>query len=343
MTAAIIGEPGRSDSGILARMREPRLSVVCVTGHQRRRLQRCLGALAAQSVADDLELVLVDLGPADSRPEPPAGLGRTHVLAMPPDSDLGAARAAGARAARADVVAFLFDHGYPEPEWAESLISAYRGSWAAVGYVFKPVEPGAWSARTAMVAQFGPWLWPSEGGATHSLPGNMVSYRRDLLRSLDGRLDSLLEIDFLLHRHILDSGLTMSVEPGAVVREECYESLADTARANHVYSEMLAVQRARVNRWSLGRRLAYGLASPVVVTALRLLGAAATALRTGRGRATAAGLPGVVAIAGVAGFGEARGYLFGSRDTAARFIEWELNAPRAADNNRLENLTEARS
>jgi hypothetical protein len=289
-----------------------------------------LEALAAQTVAERIELVLVDLGPPESRPDPPAVFAATTSLELSPDSGLGAARAAGARAARAQAVAFLVDHGYPEPEWAEALIGAYRDDgWAAVGYAFRAANPQTRAARTAMVAQFLPWLSPTDGGETTILPGNMVSYRTSLLRSLDGDLDQLLEIDLVLHERLLNRGHTMTLEPGAVVREECYESLAETARANHVYSELLAVRRARAGDWSTIRRLAYGLTSPVVVALLRLTHGAAAARHGGRVKELLAALPGVIAIAAVAALGEARGYLLGARGTRARFLEWELNAHRA--------------
>lgn len=45
------------------------------------------------------------------------------------------ARAAGIRQANAPVVAFVEDHSYPDPDWAERLIEAHRKLWAAVGPV----------------------------------------------------------------------------------------------------------------------------------------------------------------------------------------------------------------
>jgi glycosyltransferase involved in cell wall biosynthesis len=322
----------------------PELSVVCVAGRQRHRLLRALEALAAQTIAERIELVLVDLGPPESRPEPPDTFAATTSIELPPDSGLGIARAAGARAARAEAVAFLVDHGYPEPGWAEALVGAYRDRWAAVGYAFKAANPEARAARAAMVAQFLPWLWPARGGETTSLPGNMVSYRSRVLRSLDDDLDALLDIDFVLHQRIQELGLAMAVEPGAVVREECYESLAETARANHVYSELLAVQRVRAGDWSRLRRLGYGLVSPVVVTVLRLTHAVGAASRGRRVGALLAALPAVIAVATVAALGESRGYLLGARGTTrARFLEWELNAPRARHPSGRSNATAAPS
>jgi hypothetical protein len=306
-------------------MGELRLSVVCVAGHQRRRLRRCLDAVAAQSVADRLELVVVDLGAGGEPLEPPAGIGTTRVVSVPPDTPLGTARAAGARAADGDAIAFLFDHGYPEPGWAAALIEAYREPWAAVGYAFALANPGSYAPRAAMVAQFARWLAPARGGPTPTLPGNMVSYRASVLTPFDGDLDGLLEIDMLLHRRIRAAGLEMTVAPGAVVREECFESIRETALANHTYSQLLAIRRAAAENWSGPRRLLYGLAAPLGVAVLRLASATRGATGVRRWLAT---LPGVLAIAIMASLGEARGYLWRDRGIQERFSERELHAAR---------------
>jgi Glycosyl transferase family 2 len=306
------------------------LSVVCVAGEQRRRVRRCLDALAAQTVADRIEVVVVDMTATGARIQLPPGLGSSTLIRAAPGASLGQARATGARAARGDAVAFLVDHGYPEPGWAEALVNAYAGPWAAVGYAFAPANPETQAVRTAMLAQFLPWLSPVRSDAIRSLPGNMVSYRSSVLRSVDGDLDGLLEIDHLLHERIREGGGQMTVGPGAVVRDECFESIADVALANHVYSEMLAVQRARANRWSPPRRIVYALGSPVGVFAMRLAQTVAAARRTGRLAALARALPGVLAILAMAALGEARGYLRETRSLGDRFLWRELNAPRAS-------------
>ena len=307
----------------------PELSVVCVAGKQRLRVHRCLDALAAQTAADRIEVVVVDVA-ADAGPIAlPPELGASTVIRGEAGISLGRARALGVRAASGGAVAFLVDHGYPEPRWAEAVVNAYAGPWAAVGYAFAPANPETQAVRATMLAQFLPWLSPARPGTVRSLPGNMVSYRSSLLRSCEGGLDGMLEVDHVLHERIRRGGGEMTVAPDAVVRDECFESLADVALANHVYSEMLAVQRARANSWSLPRRIVYALGSPVGVFAMRSAQTFAAARRTGRLRALARTLPGVLAILAMAALGEARGYLFETRTLGDRFLWRELNAPRA--------------
>jgi Glycosyl transferase family 2 len=308
----------------------PELSVVCVAGEQRHRVARCLHALGAQTVADRIEVLVVDLS-GDAAPiELPPGLESASVIRVPAGTSFGRARAAGARAAQANAIAFLVDHGYPDPGWAEALIDAHAGPWAAVGYAFELANPRTRAARTAMLAQFLPWLAPARRGEVTGLPGNMVSYRASFLHSLDDELEQLLGIDLLLYERIRANGEAMAIEPAAVVRDECFESLGDAALANHVYSEMLAAQRARADGWSRLRRIGYGVSSPVGVTAIRLAGTFAAARRADRMVALVRALPGVLAIALMAALGEARGYLFEDRSLPRRFLCREVNAPRAS-------------
>jgi hypothetical protein len=311
-------------------MSEPQLSVVLMAGTQRARTRRALEALQSQTVAGRIELVLVDCAPETEQLDLPAELGWATVAPQPVICGLGEARAAGARAAKGPIVAFLVDHCYPAPGWAEALVAAYGGPWAAVGYSFGSANPGSYVNRTAILAQFGPWLEAAGGGAVGTLPGLNVSYRREVLMEIDGELGRLLEIDLLLHERMRKRGLELGFEPRAVVVYESFGSVLETALANHAYSEQFAAQRARAGRWPGARRLLYGLASPLLVTALRL---AATARETARRPRklphTTVALPGILAIALMAALGEARGYLLGARGTHRRILRWELHAPRA--------------
>jgi glycosyltransferase involved in cell wall biosynthesis len=305
-------------------MDPPALSVVCLLGSRRERLPRLSAAIAAQTAVAELELVLV--GP-DDRPTPlPDGLRCRHVRWLP-SLPFGEARAAGAREASGEIVAFLLDHCYPEPAWAEALIAAYRERpWAAVGYGFRHANPQSYASRATFFAHFGPWQGTG-GGKASILPGNNVSYRRRELLALGPGLGELLDVDSTVHRRFLEDGLSLGVEPRAVVAEECYESVLDSCRANAVYARLFAVRRAKAERWSAGRRLMIAVAAPLVATMLRLA-------RIWRGGMDHRGellrcTPPLTAICLGWGFGESIGYLFGPGRAPRRLVHWELDAIRA--------------
>ena len=101
----------------------PRLSVVICSRNGRAGVDRCLRALAAQTIAP--EVIVVDDGSTDGTGD----VARDHhavVLRHETSRGPAAARNTGARLASAPILAFLDDDCEPEPQWAEQLIAAYR-------------------------------------------------------------------------------------------------------------------------------------------------------------------------------------------------------------------------
>ena len=305
-------------------MSETAISAVCLLGSRSERLPRMLSALASQTAGAELEVVFV--GGGDGPGEVPGGL-RSRRVPWPPGLSYGEARAEGARQASGEIVAFLLDHCYPEPDWAEGLIGAYRGQpWAAVGYGFRNANPESHASRATFLANFGPWE-TAPSGEVAVLPGNNLSYRRRDLVALGSELGELLDIDASVHRRFHDAGLRMAVEPRAVVVAECFESVLEASRSNQVYGRLLAVRRAETERWRFGRRALYALAAPVVATAVRI--ARIWRGSANRRRELLRCLPALATICIGWALGESRGYLLGEGRAAGRLVHWELEAIRA--------------
>ena len=304
----------------------PRLSVVMVVGEERERARRAVAAVAAQSVVAALELVVVDLQP-DRGPVVEHGRLAFTVLERPGETSWSAARQAGAVAAQAPVVAFVEDHVYAEPAWAEALLHTYAShrDGVAVGYAFANARDDGRPDGT-LFAEYGRWVVPASGGRWSALPGNNVSYRRDALLELAGRGAGALAVDFTLHAELLRRG-SFLVAPGAVVRHEGFLRLTDTIRANHEYGRVLASSRVARGSWSPMRRALYAAGSPVVP----LLNAARLA-RTlpGRGLWGSAlrSAPTCLAIWAAAASGELVGYVTRSGAEGERLLRWEVDVDR---------------
>lgn len=109
----------------MAGAERPIASVVIPTRDRPLPLESCLAALDAQTIAERLEVVVVDDGSVD-------GQTVAAVVARHPRARLirqngqgpAAARNAGGRAARADVLCFTDDDCVPEPQWVERLLEA---------------------------------------------------------------------------------------------------------------------------------------------------------------------------------------------------------------------------
>jgi glycosyltransferase involved in cell wall biosynthesis len=114
------------------------LSVIICSLNGAPGVDRCLRALAAQTIFPSLEVIVVDDGSADATSE----TGRAHgavVIRHRVNRGLAAARNSGLSAATAPVVAFLDDDCEPEPAWAQQLLSGYREGVTGVGGLVLPV------------------------------------------------------------------------------------------------------------------------------------------------------------------------------------------------------------
>src|SRR5262245_973276 len=169
-----------------------------VAGSQRYRAQRVVNALCAQTAVRSIEIIVVDLAP----PSTPRLTAPPHVtfvyLSRPDIKQFGQARAVAVKAARSPIIAFTEDHCYPSRTWAEKLIAAHQGSWAAVGYAFTNANPKSYISRSSMLARYGLFAHPARGGPARFISGNNVSYKRDVVLQLGDRLDTLLDVDFNL-------------------------------------------------------------------------------------------------------------------------------------------------
>ena len=309
-------------------MSAPAISAAVVVGDLRERAQRTLDALATQTAADRMEIVVMDMGPDDAPDlRTPDGMPATYVR-MDGEARLAEARGEAARRASTPVVAFVEDHAVPDREWAAAVVRAHEGPWAAVGYGFTNANPETFGSRVSYIADYGPWAHPAPHGPLRLLPGNNVSYKREALLSLGDRLDDLLVVDFNLQDELRSQGLGTYLESSALVAHENFTRVTELFAANYSYTRLMAMKRAA--DWSWGRRMAYALLVPVAVPAMKL-----THLLGGlRGRRrlwgqVAVALPLVVANFAWSSIGEARGYLGGDREQAERaFARWKLDNPR---------------
>ena len=264
-------------------MSAPKVSVVLVAATWREGAQRTLDALAAQSAAGSIEVVVADLAQPGTTP---LGLPHDVPTTVIPCSgrSWAEARAEAVRQARGEVVAFIEDHCIPARDWAEVLIEAHRGPWAGVGYAFASATPEHRLARSALIADYGAWAHPTRPGPVRHLPRNNVSYKRDALLSVDGPLEARLEVALTLHQQLLERGMALYVEPRVLVAHENLASLAVACRASFAFCRLLAAERVRSGAWGWPRRIVWGLATPLGAPSLTSVGSP-----PGGARATLAG------------------------------------------------------
>lgn len=314
----------------------PSLSAVMVVGSRRRRAQVAIDALGSQTIADRMELVVVDVTDPTLHPDlaPPERM-RTTYLRIPAGASWGNCRHHGLKHSAAPLVAFIEDHCFASPRWAEAVVEAFRSGHAAVGYGFTNANPRSLISRASMLVDYGPWMVPNESRILARLPGNNVAYRKDSIEMFGAALGDLLEADYNLHRALTERGQTLFMAADAVTAHQNFESLWKTIGANRAYARLLAAHRRECEGWGLLTRLVYAVGTPVVSTPVRL-GRLFASLRFRRDADEAfvlclRSLLHLVIVFEAAAFDEALGYWFGPGLAHHRLLHWEVEVDRVED------------
>lgn len=302
------------------------LSVITVTPDGLGALDRTLGALRAQSVSDRIELVVVAPQELPADAGSLEGFAATRVVTIERIESLGRALAAGVRAASGPVVAYAEEHSYPEPGWAGTLIDRHRGPWAAVAWSLENANPERLTSWAHLLGDFGPAVAPAASGERRgALPWHHVAYKRSELLARGDRLEELLEAEGMLHKDLLANGRRLYLEGAAASRHLNVSRFRSNLRSHYQGGRGFGAARVRFGHWSLARRLAYALASPLVplVRLRRALPDIRRAqARSGRRRGLVAALAlGLTADA----LGEAVGYLRGAGRAREHRLTIELN------------------
>jgi glycosyltransferase involved in cell wall biosynthesis len=160
-------------------------------------LAACVAAIALSSRGQPAELIIVDDGSRQPIRSPSLGGGREATVLRLEGGGPAAARNAGIRAARGDVILFTDDDTLPDPSWVESALRYLDAEPAAVG-VTGPIRSVPWDplyeksiqSRSAQAAAGGHY-WTCN-----------IAYRRAVLERLHGFRD-----DLFAHAHAEDRDL----------------------------------------------------------------------------------------------------------------------------------------
>jgi hypothetical protein len=305
----------------------PLLSTIVIVGTCRKRSQRAVDALYTQSASQSMEIIIADRGGEKYLKLNTQAHVPTTYLVRPFDATWAGVRAAAIYAARGRIIAFIEDHTIPAENWAEMLLQAHQGHWAAVGYGFTNANPESYMSRASMFSDYALWMDPLPSGPADLLPGNNVSYNRDILLSLGDRLKTELGVDFNIHEALREKGYPLYLEGRALVAHENYDTLGALLGANHFYCWLLAAERAQ--SWSLMRRIVYGLAVPLGAPLIKLI----RLIRSLRRRRPLWShfwntLPVLLLAYLWSAVGESLGYLLGTGSSDKEFTTWELNRER---------------
>ena len=299
----------------------PAISAIIVAPFGLTHVRQLLRVLARQTIRDRLEVVIMIPSRADvdaAGEEALAAFAAHQVIETGPMSSLPRWRAEGVHAASAPVVVLTEDHCFPDPGWAEALVRAHEGPWAAVGPVFEPPDSPHPLARASCLMQYAPWTHPARAGEVDDLPGHNSSYKRDLLLAYGERLATMLAAESVLHWDLRRRGHRLWLENGARVRHVYMTKLRGSLTENLYIGRGFAASRAR--GWSLPHRAAFSLASPLVPV-VRLARLVPRAIALGWGRELPRILPALLPQLAVSAAGEFIGCTFGIGNAVAMGVD----------------------
>jgi hypothetical protein len=303
----------------------PSLSFILITIDNFESLRRTVAHVAAQNLAQQIELILcapsrdsLELDAEAVRPFHSVQIVETGQIAVS-----GPTRARAARAASAPVIVYGEDHCYPDPGWAEALLEAHQEPHAAVGPAMRNANPESVVSWADLLLEYGMWIAPGRGGQVPLLQGHNTSYKRDLLVSFGPRLDVLLEAETVLFWELRRQGHTLFFETRATAAHVNFSRWS-------IWLPMLwnlarAFSGTRVLEWSIPRRAAFALASPLI-PAVRLARLMRSAVENRLSpRVMLKVFPALLVGLVVDGAGQTAGCVFGVGDSAAKVTALEFH------------------
>jgi len=306
-------------------MARPRMSVIVITPDNYETVRRLIGRLHAQTVRQELEIVIVAppgaiMEPHDPRLKEFAALRAVEIENM---ASTALARAAGIRAATADIVVLTEDHSLPEAGWAEALIRAHEDGWAAAGPAVGNGNPRSLVSWANLLIEYSEWIDPAEGGEARHLPGHNSSYKRDLLLTYGDELGRWLEAESVLHWDLRGRGHRLWLESSAKTQHLNFSRLGCSIGLRFHAGRLFAGMRR--SGWGPARRLAYAAGSPLIPF-VRLFRIVRELRRPGRQwRLLPRLLPFAPLLLAVDAAGEMTGYLFGPGGSSAEIARVDFH------------------
>lgn len=313
-------------------MEEIIVTAIMITGTCRKRAQSALDALYVQTIVDQMEIIIVDLGASESPPFTCGSNIRISIIPMPKNTSCASARMTAVKKATGEIVAFIEDHSFAKPDWAEQLASAFEEPWAAVGYSIVNANPESYASRSGLVSDYILWMSPVHSGKSALLPGNNVAYRRKLLEQFGERLGIDLGIDFNIHEALKKQGHELAMSARAQIAHQNYDHISGLIQADYHYSKMLAANRVSSQNWGPFKQALYVVGTPLGSPFMRLF----RIIKSLRDRRPLvwpfiSALPVIFITFFFAAVGESLGYLLGAGQSIEDFNKWELMQQRTKD------------
>jgi GT2 family glycosyltransferase len=223
----------------------PRVSVVVCTYNGGRTLRDCLTGIGSLDYPD-YETIVVDDGSTDDT----AAIAREYPVRLisTPQHGLGSARNTGLEASTGDIVAYIDDDAWPDPQWLTYLTAGFDGTeHAAVGGPnIAPPGQGTIADCVASAPGNPTHVLLTDREAEH-LPGCNMAFRRSRLQAIGG-FDPRFRVagdDVDIGWRLRERGWTLGFAPGAMVWHRRRASILGYWRQQRGYGRAEALLEAK--------------------------------------------------------------------------------------------------
>jgi GT2 family glycosyltransferase len=237
----------------------PRVSVVVCTHNGAQTLPQCLDGVDALSYPD-FETIVVDDGSSDASAD--IARARGAILVETEHRGLSAARNAGIERASGEIVAFLDDDAFPDPDWLQYVAAPLRADGhGGIGGPNIPPDEDSLVADCVAAAPGGPiHVLISDREAEH-VPGCNMAFRKSALEKI-GSFDERFRVagdDVDVCWRLQESGRTLGFSAGAVVMHRRRDSVHRYLKQQYGYGKAEALlerkwpsryNRTGSSRWS---------------------------------------------------------------------------------------------
>jgi GT2 family glycosyltransferase len=292
------------------------VSVIIAASNSVSLLDDCLASLQSCKPGEDTETIVVsnhDNGVGELlRKKYPDAKG----FVVSSDTTVPELRSRGIGLAKGEIIALTEDNCVVDSQWLTEIKRAHNLSYGIVGGA---VENRGGNRRLDWAVYFyeyGKYMLPRQAGLTGSLPGNNVSYKRAVLRDVEGEIRAGL-FEAFLHRTLEQRGHQLYFAPSAIVYHNRHYQFQQVL--SQCYHHGRSYAGMRVAGQSLLRRMPF-ISGAAVLPVLLPVRIALGVLRKGRGvRELLFALPHLVVLMSSWAFGEFLGYLAGPGASARKW------------------------
>ncbi|MEQ9618555.1 MAG: glycosyltransferase [Deltaproteobacteria bacterium] len=246
----------------------PQLSVIITTAFGYDSIRTTIEHLNKQTVREAIEVIII-APPGIERPASAEteleDFYNTIIIEADIDNELYQAWVDAVHQSSAPVVAFGENHAFPEPVWAEALVEAHKGPWAAVGCIHKNANPHSLRSWAQLFMTYGPWTEPLDSGEVNDLPGHNSSYKRSVLIDYGSELGHKLIRTNIMHMDLRSRGYRLYFESGAKVQHinitKTKSILLDLFYNGQLYTAALALHK----KWPLSKRILNASLEPLIM------------------------------------------------------------------------------